>query len=67
LSNFASENQQEEYQYYLLQGERWSIHGLASSYLEVCNFLSATISSPANSLARSLNYYGPETQGDFTH
>ncbi|KAM3682382.1 hypothetical protein ACB098_12G069700, partial [Castanea mollissima] len=36
----------------------WYTHGLASSYLEGCNFLIAAISTPANS---------PEAQGDFTH
>jgi photosystem II P680 reaction center D2 protein len=45
----------------------WYTHGLASSYLEGCNFLTATVSSPANSLAHSLLLlWGPEAQGDFT-
>ncbi|KAH0652966.1 hypothetical protein KY289_030644 [Solanum tuberosum] len=42
-------------------------HGLASSYLEGCNFLTAAVSTPANSLAHSLLLlWGPEAQGDFT-
>jgi photosystem II P680 reaction center D2 protein len=28
----------------------WYTHGLASSYLEGCNFLTAAVSSPANSM-----------------
>ncbi|KAL2901704.1 Photosystem II D2 protein [Bienertia sinuspersici] len=32
----------------------WYTHGLASSYLEGCNFLTAAVSTPANSLAHSL-------------
>ncbi|KAL5646431.1 hypothetical protein ACJX0J_001207 [Zea mays] len=54
-----------------LQGLRfvtsWYTHGLASSYLEGCNFLTAAVSTPANSLAHSLLLlWGPEAQGDFT-
>ena len=46
----------------------WYTHGLASSYLEGCNFLTAAVSTPANSLAHSLLLlWGPEAQGDFTH
>ncbi len=46
----------------------WYIHGLASSYLEGCNFLIAVVSTPANSLTHSLLLlWGPEAQGDFTH
>ncbi|KAM0941032.1 putative photosystem II [Dioscorea sansibarensis] len=44
----------------------WYTHGLASSYLEGCNFLTAAVSTPANSLAHSLLLlWGPEAQGDF--
>jgi photosystem II P680 reaction center D2 protein len=45
----------------------WYTHGLASSYLEGCNVLTAAVSTPANSLAHSLLFvWGPEAQGDFT-
>ncbi|KAM0070952.1 Photosystem II D2 protein [Helianthus debilis subsp. tardiflorus] len=45
----------------------WYTHGLASSYLEGCNYLTAAISTPANSSAHSLILlWGPEAQGDFT-
>ncbi|VAH76908.1 unnamed protein product [Triticum turgidum subsp. durum] len=45
----------------------WYTHGLASSYLEGCNFLTASVSTPANSLAHTLLLlWGPEAQGDFT-
>ncbi|KAI9159991.1 hypothetical protein LWI28_004049 [Acer negundo] len=45
----------------------WYTHGLASSYLEGCNFLTATVSTPVNSLAHSLLLlWGPEAKGDFT-
>uniref|UniRef100_A0A0E0NEA4 Photosystem II D2 protein n=1 Tax=Oryza rufipogon TaxID=4529 RepID=A0A0E0NEA4_ORYRU len=45
----------------------WYTHGLASSYLEGCNFLTVAVSPPANSLAHSLLLlWGPEAQGDFT-
>eukprot|EP00850_Spirogloea_muscicola_P023831 SM000392S14720 [mRNA] locus=s392:35282:39638:- [translate_table: standard] len=45
----------------------WYTHGLASSFLEGCNFLTAAVSTPANSLAHSLLLlWGPEAQGDFT-
>lgn len=41
----------------------WYTHGLASSYLEGCNFLTAAVSTPANSLAHSLLLlWGPEAQ-----
>ncbi|KAI3875588.1 hypothetical protein MKW92_034416 [Papaver armeniacum] len=40
----------------------WYTHGLAR-----CNFLTAAVSTPANSLAHSLLLlWGPEAQGDFT-
>ncbi|PHU28858.1 Photosystem I chlorophyll a apoprotein A1 [Capsicum chinense] len=43
-------------------------HGLASSYLEGCNFLTVAVSTPANNLAHSLLLlWDPEAQGDFTH
>jgi photosystem II P680 reaction center D2 protein len=45
----------------------WYTHRLASSYLEGCNFLTAAVSTPANSLAHSLLLlWGPEAQGYFT-
>jgi photosystem II P680 reaction center D2 protein len=51
--------------YFALGG--WFTHGLASSYLEGCNFLTVAVSTPANSLAHSLLLlWGPEAQGYFT-
>ena len=45
----------------------WYTHGLASSFLEGCNVLTAAVSTPANSMAHSLLLlWGPEAQGDFT-
>ena len=45
----------------------WYTHGLASSFLEGCNFLTASVSSPANSMGHSLLLlWGPEAKGDFT-
>merc|ERR1719231_1709609 len=45
----------------------WYTHGLASSYLEGCNFLTAAVSTPANSMGHSLLLlWGPEAQGYFT-
>jgi photosystem II P680 reaction center D2 protein len=45
----------------------WYTHGLATSYLEGCNFLTAAVSTPANSLSHSLLFlWGPEAQGDLT-
>ena len=32
----------------------WYTHGLASSYLEGCNFLTAAVSTPSNAMAHSL-------------
>ena len=32
----------------------WYTHGLATSYLEGCNFLTAAVSTPANSMGHSL-------------
>jgi len=44
----------------------WYTHGLASSFLEGCNFLTAAVSSPANSMGHSLLLlWGPEAQGNF--
>jgi photosystem II P680 reaction center D2 protein len=44
----------------------WYTHGLASSYLEGCNFLTVAVSTPSNSMAHSLVLlWGPEAQGDF--
>ncbi|MCD9643476.1 hypothetical protein HAX54_030986 [Datura stramonium] len=45
----------------------WYTHGLASSYFEGFNFLTAVVSTPANSLAHSLLLlWCPEALGDFT-
>ena len=45
----------------------WYTHGLVSSYLEGCNFLTAAVSTPVNSLAHSLLLlWGLKAQGDFT-
>jgi len=45
----------------------WYTHGLASSYLEGCNFLTAAVSTPANRIAHSLLFlWGPEAQGNLT-
>nr|YP_010044976.1 photosystem II protein D2 [Blidingia minima]QPF96241.1 photosystem II protein D2 [Blidingia minima] len=45
----------------------WYTHGLASSYLEGCNFLTAAVSTPPNCMGHSLLLlWGPEAQGDFT-
>ncbi|PHK20435.1 photosystem II D2 protein (photosystem q(a) protein) [Nostoc linckia] len=45
----------------------WYTHGLASSYLEGCNFLTVAVSTPADSLGHSLLLlWGPEAQGDLT-
>nr|AGG19308.1 photosystem II D2 reaction center protein [Symbiodinium sp. Mf1.05b] len=42
-------------------------HGLATSYLEACNFLTAAVSTPANSMAHSLLLlWGPEAHLGFT-
>ena len=42
-------------------------HGLASSYLEGCNFLTAAVSTPAASMGHSLILlWGPETHTHFT-
>ncbi|UBF24294.1 photosystem II D2 protein (photosystem q(a) protein) [Kovacikia minuta CCNUW1] len=45
----------------------WYTHGIVSSYLEGCNFLTVAVSTPANSFQHSLLLlWGPEAQGDFT-
>ena len=45
----------------------WFSHGLASSYIEGCNFLTAAVSTPPNSLGHSLILlWGPESQGYIT-
>eukprot|EP01033_Poteriospumella_lacustris_P023623 gene23623-gene14620 len=45
----------------------WYTHGLASSFLEGCNFLTAAVSTPANSMGHSLLLlWGPEAQGNFS-
>ena len=44
----------------------WYTHGIASSYLEGCNFLTAAVSTPADAMGHSLLLlWGPEAQGDF--
>ena len=44
----------------------WYTHGLATSYLEGCNFLTAAVSTPANSIGHSLLLlWGPEAKGEF--
>jgi len=41
----------------------WYTHGLATSYLEGCNFLTAAVSTPANSMGHSLLFlWGPEAK-----
>ena len=45
----------------------WYTHGLASSFLEGCNVLTAGVSTPPNSFGHSLLFvWGPEAQGDLT-
>jgi photosystem II P680 reaction center D2 protein len=42
-------------------------HGLASSYLEGCNFLTAAVSTPPNSMGHGfLLLWGPEAKGYMT-
>ena len=46
--------------------QSWYTHGLASSYLEGANFLTAAVSTPADAMGHSLLLlWGPESQGDF--
>jgi len=43
----------------------WYTHGVASSYLEGCNFLTAAVSTPGDAMGHSLLFlWGPEAQGD---
>lgn len=45
----------------------WYTHGLASSYLEGCNFITAAVSTPANCMGHSLLLlWGEECQGNIT-
>ena len=45
----------------------WFTHGLASSYLEGCNFLTAAVSTPPNCMGHSLLLlWGCEAQGYFS-
>ena len=45
----------------------WFTHGLATSYLEGCNFLTAAVSTPLDCIGHSLLFlWGPEAQGYFT-
>merc|ERR1712187_823550 len=45
----------------------WFTHGLASSYLEGCNFLTVSVSTPSNCMGHSLLLlWGSESQGLFT-
>merc|ERR1712060_473712 len=45
----------------------WFTHGLASSYLEGCNFITAAVSTPSNCMGHSiLLLWGPESQGFIT-
>jgi photosystem II P680 reaction center D2 protein len=45
----------------------WYTHGLATSYLEGCNFLTVSVSTPSNSMGHSFLFlWGPERQGNLT-
>jgi photosystem II P680 reaction center D2 protein len=45
----------------------WFTHGLASSYLEGCNFMTTAVSTPLNCMGHSLLLlWGPEAKGYFT-
>jgi photosystem II P680 reaction center D2 protein len=45
----------------------WFTHSLASSYLEGCNFLTASVSTPSNSMGHSLILlWGPESTSVFS-
>lgn len=45
----------------------WYTHGLATSYLEGCNFITASVSTPSNSFGHSLvTLWGPECRGSLT-
>ena len=42
----------------------WYTHGIASSYLEGANFLTAAVSTPGDAMGHSLMFlWGPEAQG----
>ena len=44
----------------------WYTHGIASSYLEGANFLTAAVSTPGDAMGHSLLFlWGPEAQGSF--
>ena len=48
-------------------GTSWYTHGLASRFLEGCNFITAAVSTPANSVGHSLLLlWGPEARFSFT-
>ena len=43
----------------------WYTHGIASSYLEGANFLTAAVSTPGDAMGHSLLFlWGPEAQGE---
>ena len=45
----------------------WFTHGLSSSYLEGCNFITSAVSTPANCIGHSLLLlWGAEAQGLFS-
>jgi len=44
----------------------WYTHGIASSYLEGCNFLTVAVSTPADSMDTLLFLWGPEAQWNLT-
>ena len=42
-------------------------HGLATSYIEGCNFITASVSTPSNCMGHSLLVlWGPEAQGSIS-
>ena len=44
----------------------WYTHGLATSYIEGCNFLTVSVSTPPNCFGHSaVCIWGPEAQGSF--
>ena len=47
------------------RNQSWYTHGIASSYLEGANFLTAAVSTPGDAMGHSLLFlWGPEAQGD---
>ena len=45
----------------------WFTHGLVTSYLEGCNFITAAVSTPSNCMGHSLLLlWGPEAEGFLT-